>query len=265
MKKLILLSLLCALSAITALFVGCNQDDTAQGSVGSGVLLHYGGREFLATANHVVDGCGYQPWIELGGTWHPGQWSTIGVDTESDVAVLKLLGAEGCITDLSVRYGVDGVTMLAQGVALGFPSIQGDEIDWPRWSQDPLEKPIPIGIPLLLSYNLPAGNIHYSGGYVQYGFSGGPVIAWVGNHASVVGIITHKGIVADGGHAGVVAFADIQGVEAIPATHHGHDRDEIVAYKPPPPQDKPAYSPPPGTMVTSEVPLSVVRIMCKPS
>ena len=116
---------------------------------------------------------------------------------------------------------------------------------------------------MLLSYNFPDGDIPYSGGYVQYGFSGGPVITWINNHASVVGIITHKGIVANGEHAGMVAFADIQVVEDILTMYHGHSQDEIVAYKPPPPQDKPAYSPPPGTMVTNEVVVSVVRLMCK--
>ena len=80
MKTLVVLSPLCALSATTALFVGCNQDDTTQVTFGSGVALHYGGQDFLATANHVVDGCGYQPWIELGGTWQPGQGDTIGAD-----------------------------------------------------------------------------------------------------------------------------------------------------------------------------------------
>lgn len=234
--------------------------------IGTGILLHYAGQEFVATAFHVADECDFNPAIDCNGTWMNSTWKTIGMDEKNDIAILQRVGAEDSqLARLSAMYGMGGATLGAIGAALGFPDTL-EPIEWMRWQED--LRPSPIGVPLLINFNFAPGDTHYSGGYLNHGFSGGPVVAWSGTNSTIIGIITKKSLTKTTygketrlEHAGLVGFTGIQVVERLLANHMNHDIQEIQRWKPQLSQDR-ASSQPPTSLVTSEIMDSVVRLGC---
>ena len=208
--------------------------------VGTGVLLQYAGQEYMATALHVAESCDFNPLIGYGGDeWKPSTWKRIGTDEENDVAVLQRVGEEDAkiVTREPVAiYGKGAVAIGASGIAVGFPgTLEG--INW----MIPRETLRPVPISVLISLYLTSEDTHYSGGYMNYGFSGGAIVVWDGRQSTstIVGIITRKGQVRKkcrpDEHAGLVGFADITVVDRILAEHANHDMREVMYNTPHPP------------------------------
>lgn len=203
---------------------------------GTGVLLQYAGQEYMATALHVARRCNFNPLIEYDEEWRPYTWEVIGKDEENDVAVLQRVGVENAriASTSGAMYGKKGVVLGAQAVALGFPEIL-DGINWRRVEGS--LRPVPMTVSVSLYFG--CGETHYSGGYVNRGFSGGAIVAWNGNQPSIVGIITKKAgvyITEDSDYtenAGLVGFADITVVERILSEHTNYDIEHVGNYKPP--------------------------------
>lgn len=247
-----------------ALAFGCSKPMPEPAPAGTGVILHYAGQEFVVTALHVAKQCDFNPLIDYKGDWTNSSWRTIGVsDDITDIAVLQRVGSsDSKIARLSARYGTTGTTFGAASVALGFPVAAPESVEWSRRDDD--QRPVPIGAPLTL-YFAP-GDIQYSGGYLNHGFSGGPVVAWSGGNSTITGIITRKLVTkatydnkTRTEHAGLVAFAAIEVAERILAEHMGHSQEEIGIHKPQPFQNR---LPQPATLVTAEIMNSVVRLGC---
>ena len=226
--------------------------------VGTGVLLQYAGQEYMATALHVAESCDFNPLIEYGGEWRPSTWKLIGTDEENDAAVLQRVGVEDArITTLEAMYGKGGSVFGAQAAALGFPDTV-DGINWKRFRCS--LRPLPMTVPVSLYFS--TGETHYSGGYVNHGFSGGAIVAWNGTQPTIVGIITKKTRVyrTDGfiEHAGLVGFADIAVVERILARHATHDMREVRWNKPTPTDN--LQKPQPPSLFTGEIMDAVIML-----
>lgn len=231
-------------------------------ATGTGVLLHYSDQEFIATALHVAKQCDFNPMIDYKGQWTKSSWKTIGVDEENDIAILQRIGTEDSrIAWLSAMYGDAGATYGAICTALGFPQTH-HPIEWMRFSED--LRPIPLSTSLLLY--LTGGDTHYSGGYLNHGFSGGPIVAWSGTHCTIIGIITTKSLVKTvydnqirTEHAGLVGFAGIRVVERLLSSHMNHDIQDIKPWKPQPSHNQAPY-PQPASLSTAEILGSVIRL-----
>ena len=158
--------------------------------VGSGVVVHHNDEEYLATALHVAKECAFQPLIRRSGEWRQAQWETIGTNEDADIAVLKT--SSGTLSSLTPRYGMAHVDIGGVGRAMGFPAIS-----------DPTEishvaeiegAPLPLTA-LVASYVQPSPgaspDIHYAGGYINGGFSGGAMVFPTSSGWTIAGIITH--------------------------------------------------------------------------
>ena len=159
--------------------------------IGSGVVVHHKDQEYLATALHVARSCAFQPFIRRSGLWNRPSWETVGTNEDADVAVLKT--SSGTLSGLTPQYGFSHVYIGAIGRAMGFPAIT-----------DPTEishigemagLPIPLTA-LVASYFRPQqgteSDIHYAGGYINGGFSGGAMLFPTSSGWSIAGIITHR-------------------------------------------------------------------------
>ena len=73
------------LGAVVA--IGCEGEDGNVRRVGTGVAVLHGGKEYLATALHIVEQCDVQLNIGVGEGRAP-EWTTVGTDQEADIAVL---------------------------------------------------------------------------------------------------------------------------------------------------------------------------------
>lgn len=175
------------------LWLGYQKADGDEAPIGSGVVVHHQGREYLATALHVAQGCNFQPLLRRGGRWLSPSWETIGTDAKADVAVLRVSSGE--LSNLNPTYGYAGVIIGAVGRAMGFPVLENPEEMSHITEMDGL--PVPLTV-LVSSYSQltsdAAMSVHYTGGYVNAGFSGGAMLlpTAVGNGWSIVGIITHR-------------------------------------------------------------------------
>ena len=227
--------------------------------MGTGILLQYDDQEYIVTALHVAQAGEFEPLIDIYGKWSTSTWNTIGIDEGNDVAVLQRVGAnDSKIGELAARYGREGTILGSFGVALGFP-VTLPPVKWTR--QQGQLRPIPM--PVLTTIYFGAEDTHYSGGYLNYGFSGGPIVAWAGNHSTITGIVTKKAIVSrpDGTveHAGLVGIASIDIVERIIAKHNGQTIDEFRASKPKADSTK-SNQWSPASMVTAEIMDAVIRL-----
>lgn len=175
------------------LWLGYRKADGDVAPIGSGVVIHHQGREYLATALHVAQGCNFQPLVRRNGQWLSTSWETIGWDATADVAVLRTPTLE--LSNLTPTYGYAGVLIGAVGRAMGFPALGNPEEVSHITEMDGL--PVPLTV-LISSYaQLTNGadmSIHYTGGYVNSGFSGGAMLlpTTVGSGWSIGGIITHR-------------------------------------------------------------------------
>ena len=200
--------------------------------IGTGVLLQNNNQEYVVTALHVAQDCNFEPLIDVFGTWTPSTWKTIGTDEKNDIAVLQRVGAEDPnIGKLAALYGREGTVHGATAVAMGFPGTT-EPITWTRMGEH--FRPLPMLVPTLLYFG--ADDSHYSGGYLNYGFSGGPIVAWTGSQAIITGIITKKAntLRPDGEieHAGLVGVSDIAVAERIVAEYNNQTIEEFRNGKP---------------------------------
>lgn len=167
---------------------------TSNGSaapVGSGVVVHHQDKEYLATALHVANDCRFQPLIRRREEWCSAQWQTIGMDESADVAVLRTSTAS--LASLTPRYGLGNVTIGAVGRAMGFPAISDPE----AVSHISDIEGVPLPLTTLVSAYFSPGTdanaeIHYAGGYVNAGFSGGAMLLPTAQGWTIGGIITHR-------------------------------------------------------------------------
>lgn len=161
--------------------------------LGSGVVVHHLDDEYLATALHVAQRCNFQPLIRQDSQWRSAEWETMGKNARADIAVLKTSTAR--LSSLTPRYGAANVLLGAVGRAMGFPSIPNPN----ETGHIEEVQGIPVPLTTLVSaYLRPGGRsgIHYAGGYVNAGFSGGAMLLPTGEGWTIAGIITHRGTVS---------------------------------------------------------------------
>ena len=232
-------------------------DETVR-HIGSGVLLQHNGQEYVVTALHVARSCDFDPLIDHQGKWQHSTWQTIGVDENNDVAVLQRVGEnDRKIAKLSLRYGFEGVVFGGIASAFGFPGTT-PPIEWSRQGEQ--SRPVPMNV--IVSIYPALGDTHYSGGYLNHGFSGGAIVAWAGTHATAIGIITRKALTAGNNgveHAGLVGYASIVVVERIIAAHSGQSIEGFRVAKPGMASSK-ASMPMPPSLMLGEVVDAIVMI-----
>ena len=159
--------------------------------MGSGVVVHHQNEEYLATALHVAEACNYQPLVRRNSGWIQARWEMVGRDEDADVAVLRTPNMK--LSNLTPRYGLANALIGAMGRAMGFPVLSDpEEISHITETEG---YPIPLTV-LISSYlRFPTDvdtGIHYTGGYVNAGFSGGAMLLPTSSGWSIGGIITHK-------------------------------------------------------------------------
>ena len=139
---------------------------------GTGFAIEVGGRQYLVTANHVAEKCGYQPQLLLAGWDATVSWKTIGKNEVADVAVLAA-NRQICPT-WEVRLDQKGVILGTIGFALGFPMDYG--VDWIQKLEQPYAVgSVPMASPITFYVPQATPNDHYHyWGSVTMGFSGGP-------------------------------------------------------------------------------------------
>ena len=172
-------------------WLGCVTNKGSAVPVGSGVVVHLQDEEYLATALHVAQDCQFQPLIRRSKQWASARWETVGIDERADVAVLKTSTAT--LSRLTPRYGLGHVLMGAVGRAMGFPAITDPE----EVSHIGEIKGVPVPLTTLVSAYFSPGTdagtgIHYAGGYVNAGFSGGAMLFPTTEGWTVGGIIMHR-------------------------------------------------------------------------
>ena len=232
-------------------------EDTVQ-HIGSGVLIQHNEHEYVVTALHVAKPCSFQPLIDHQGGWQQSTWQTIGIDEKNDVAVLERVGDnDRKIAALTLGYGFEGVVFGGTANAFGFPGTT-PPIEWSR--QEGQRRPVPMSV--LVSIYPALGDTHYSGGYLNYGFSGGGIVAWAGTHPTLIGIITRKALTAGKNsleHAGLVGYASIKVVERILAAHTGESIEAFLAVKPSMASSE-ASIPTPSSLMMGEVVDAIIML-----
>ena len=237
-----------ALSALASCAVSSPQSKVAVQPSGTGVLLHHDGQEYVVTAKHVVDSCGFQPWIHMNGRWVASEWEVIGNDEEADISVLQRVGDnDRMIAKYPVPYGADSIWG-SNGTALGFPDgvepTEWSEMDWGKnlipegdRQHGNNRRPLPIPYPASAPIYMDGRKISLVGAYLNHGVSGGPVVIQSGNTPSIAGIVVQKRHARVGDdrlieHAGVVGVANIFVAEEIIRNHKGQTREAFKAGKP---------------------------------
>lgn len=235
------------------------QDTNAVQSIGTGILLQHGDQEYVVTALHVAQVCAFEPLIDTFGGWSTSTWQIIGIDQDNDIAVLQRVGEnDSKIGRLAAKYGHEGTVFGSVSLALGFPGTM-PPINWSR--QAGQLRPIPM--PVLTTLYFGTNDSHYTGGYLNYGFSGGPIVAWAGSHPTITGIITSKALTSNQSgtqeHAGLVGVSDITLAERIIAKHNNKTLEQFRDAKPKSDSGRP-HQPNPVTLVTAEIMDAVVRL-----
>ena len=176
------------------LWLGHGEPDSPA-PVGSGVLVDFGGTQYLVTALHVLEASASNPKIRSGGRWRSIDWKIVAVDNDRDIAVLatnEVLGDQLGPVSYGERTGVKYGSV---GYALGFPQI----VDRAGSSTDHITvvdgKPIPL-VSLVVANFSSEGNATYSASYINAGFSGGAIVFPLdGGQWTLGGIITHFPVV----------------------------------------------------------------------
>ncbi len=252
----------CTQTANDAKFEGeqrMSRDKSEVQPIGTGVLLQHGDQEYVVTALHVARACEFEPLIDVFGEWSTSTWQTIGTDEDNDIAVLQRVGEnDSKIGRLAARYGHVGTVFGSVSLALGFPGTI-PPINWSR--QAGQLRPVPM--PVLTTLYFGTDDSHYTGGYLNYGFSGGPIVAWAGNHPTITGIITSKALTSNQSgtpeHAGLVGVSDITLVERIIAKHNNQTLEQFQDGKPKADTGRPNEASP-VSLVTAEIMDAVVRL-----
>ena len=173
------------------LWLGAEGGSSGAVPAGSGVIAYYEDREYLVTALHVAELCGFQPLVRHSGKWNTIGWKTVATDTDNDIAILS---AEGILSDPPefVGYGEMGGLIFGQlGYALGYPGVW--DRTGPRLDHIAEMKRLPMPVvALVLANHVPGNSTIYSSSYINAGFSGGAVVFPLSeNKWTVAGIITH--------------------------------------------------------------------------
>ena len=177
------------LSAI--LWLGTLSNKGSVVPAGSGIVVHLHNQEYLATALHVAKACGYQPWVRRKSQWGSAQWETVGINQEADVAVLRASDAR--LSPQTPKYGLAGVLLGGVGRAMGFPAITDPEEISHVAEMNGRPLPLTTLVSAYLRPGTDAGSgIHYVGGYVNAGFSGGAMLLPTTEGWTIGGVITHK-------------------------------------------------------------------------
>ena len=104
------------------------RDNSREFPIGSGVIVHVRGVEYLMTAHHVAAECSFQPLLRYGKRWNELNWELIVKDEGNDLAVLK---AKDVVLDsqaIPVLYGEPKGLVYGQvGYALGYPGLSDDD------------------------------------------------------------------------------------------------------------------------------------------
>ena len=154
--------------------------------LGSGVVVHVGGVEYLMTAHHVARECNFEPLVRYNGRWNEHAWEVVVNDHPNDLVVLKAKDVTLDERAIPVRYGeVKGLVYGQIGYALGYPGLSDDD------TQNVTEangRPIPL--PALVLGTFYAGSDEVKcAGYINGGFSGGAVVFPVGEAWTIAGMI----------------------------------------------------------------------------
>lgn len=158
-------------------------------AVGSGLLLRLGEDNYLFTAKHVADSCENQPTIFRNGNWNrppTPSWRVVASDDALDVCVLT---TDWLGNMISLPLGAQGAILGTSAIALGFPA----HVDAADFEGYPL--PVPA---ILATYWNPQTDCCRISGYINSGFSGGPVLfatqamTSLNTNLSVAGIITGR-------------------------------------------------------------------------
>ena len=161
-------------------------------AIGSGVVVHVGGIEYLMTAHHVAEECGFKPLVRYRSQWNEHDWDVIVKDEQNDLTVLK---AKDTVLDsraIPVLYGeVEGLVYGQMGYALGYPQLSDDDT---KQVTEANGRPIPIPA-LVIGTFYAGGDQIFSPGYINAGFSGGAMVFQVRNKWTIVGmVVSHAAI-----------------------------------------------------------------------
>ncbi len=161
--------------------------------VGSGVVYSLNKANCLVTANHVAKSCDYDPLIRQEKSWKTAKWKLVGHDTKRDIAVLHCLSAKLLPHTLNPIYGIESTFWGTLGLALGFPQIMNeDSLIFSESKGLPIAIPVPIAANFSSGENADMDGMHYVGGYINAGFSGGAIIFPTLAGWTIAGIITRK-------------------------------------------------------------------------
>jgi len=138
---------------------------------GTGFLISKEGRQYLVSANHVLDGFSAGLEIEQNGRWVRYSGSVVGASTRGDVAVLALKTA---LLPPAPKLGPPQLSLSEPLFFLGFPFGM---TTWPVLNDG---YPIPFVKQGIVSALMDGGQIGSPGFYLDainnLGFSGGPVV-----------------------------------------------------------------------------------------
>ena len=175
------------------LWLGKVRDDSTAVPVGSGVVVHHRGNEYLATACHVAKECDFNPLIRRMNEWKRIQWDLVVADEHRDVAVLK---SAASLTPLTPAYGDANTRYGSLGRAMGFPTLDNRYLETVSEFGDIDGHPLPITAVVSATMAPRDGDFQFAGGYVNSGFSGGAIVFPTEDSSwTIVGVITERGAV----------------------------------------------------------------------
>ena len=164
------------------------RDSLGELPVGSGVVVHVRGIEYLMTAHHVATECSFQPLVQYDKRWNEHNWELIVKDKRNDLAVLK---AKYVVLDsqaIPVLYGEPKGLVYGQlGYALGYPGLSDDDT---KHVTEANGRPIPVPALVIATFFAGSSEI-YSSGYINAGFSGGAVVFPVEDRWTIAGMIVN--------------------------------------------------------------------------
>ena len=215
---------------LTVLWLACVGNDDRIRSTGSGMVFLQEEEQYIVTARHVVEECKGKPFLRHKRKWHEIDWQTVAEDEEKDIIVLK---TDAVLTKLSPEMGTNNTFYGTVGRALGFPKLSAGLSLREQAEMFGESGGRPLPIPAIVAGTTGGSTetwSHYVGGYVNSGFSGGPVLFQTIDEKgergwSVVGIITQRGALwkevakSKGGEAilqveptGMIRFTKIEAV-----------------------------------------------------
>lgn len=175
------------------LWLGKASDDNTGVPVGSGVVVHHRGNEYLATAYHVSEACSFNPLIRHSNRWHRIKWNLVLADETRDLTVFKTVDR---LANITPKYGVANTVYGSLGRALGFPAFDNQLLNHVNDFGEMDGHPLPITAVVSATVAIGTGDFDYAGGYVNSGFSGGAIVFPTTDSSwTIAGIIIERGAV----------------------------------------------------------------------